>query len=689
MKKRWLSLIVLFCLSIGLVSGCKKETGPVDALNINGSDVVLKVGEKKYTADELFADMLDSGVGAEAAYERILRMVVENSVPVDANMTASWELMLDAFEEEVETTAASSGISEKEARKQLLTEDGYASIEEMKEEYLYSVRLSKLQDNYWDEVRDTYFDAYLNERLPYYVKHVLVKTSYTAARGPYSSIIASSDATALYKVYEMLANDNKFSYIMNQLSEDNQGDNSSAATGIGYHMDMTTNFVTEFLHGVLVFDALLKGKTSEVVGITEAASLYTTNTADSYDFGVINASDIVAMGKGDNATSSSYKGINTYERATDAESDSVSSIQSVYGSIDALYSRTIIFNQKFNNPGISVIAYDLEEENTPDNVTALIINGVEKKVLTDENGNIVFVVCAKGSSSDLWVHFLTINVSPFDTFENTNGKNDAKLFFSIDQEATIAEMVEDKRESLVAAEKTAAEIETEITAYKAKLDSYKTYVDIKGGEKQTTRNEVIDELEELVKTYAKRGITSGAVAAEDQLLTYDMVDYYMSKGNVTITNTTIKNLVQNYVSAQRELIDFKVLNSITEGWAQYYDRVSLARSDEIVGKKVPLECSYVVNGNTNTLCKYNYEKGFEILISYTVNGGTMPETYTKSYYIDADSDSEFTLPTPTKTDSTFGGWYSTSDFKEGTLVESIDTTKTSINNKTQLYAKWN
>ena len=92
MKKRWLSLILTFCLSLGFVSGCKDETtGPVIGLNVNGSDIVLKVGDKQYTADELFADMLNSEIGAQVAYEKILRMVVESSVPVDANMETSWD----------------------------------------------------------------------------------------------------------------------------------------------------------------------------------------------------------------------------------------------------------------------------------------------------------------------------------------------------------------------------------------------------------------------------------------------------------------------------------------------------------------------------------------------------------------------------------------------------------------------
>ena len=678
MKKRWLSLLMLFCFSLCFIGGCKDtEESVVDKLNINGSDVVLKVGEDKiYTADELFADMLNSGIGAEAAYAKILKMVVESTIPVDANMTASWELLLKSFEEEVESTAATDGTSEDEARTKLLTEQGYSSIEEKKEAYLYDVRLSKLQDKYWDVARDGYYESYLEDRLPYYVKHALVKTSYTSATGPYATTIESSDATALYNIYKWLVDGHDFSDIMHEYSEDT----GSQETAIGYHMDITTSFVTEFLHGVISFDALLKGKTSEVVGITNSANFYKGSAANSYNFGVINASDIVVLGE--NASNGDTKSITTYENVLNSETQvteekNVGTISNAYGSY-SLYNRSIVFNQTFNNPGISVINYDLGDDKAQ-NTYELNINGVKQKVLTDENGNIVFVVCARGSSNDLWIHFLTVSVSAFD--ENI------KLFYSMDQDATIAEMVEEKRVELSESGKTEAEITNELNTYKAELEKYQTYVDLKVKNDDTlaNRNKVIDELEGYIKTYAKRGITSGTVSGKDQFLTYDMVEYYMNEGNIEIVNANVKTLIENYINAQKELIDFSAINSIVEGWNDYYDLITLANSDEIVSKKIPMECSYVVNGNSSrgTLCKYNYETGFEILMRY-MDGNTemtVADEY-KSYHI---GDASFTLPEPTKSGFTFEGWYTTSDFsKEAT----IDTMRSSTNNKTELYAKW-
>lgn len=683
MKKRWLSLLMLFCFSMCFISGCKDtENGPVSKLNVEGSDVVLKIGNTNYTADELFADMLKTGVGAEEAYERILRMVVESSVPVDSNMEASWDLLLESFEENVKTTAASGGISEDEARKQLLTEEGYASIEEKKEEYYYSVKLAQLQDEYWDNNKYDFYSKYFNERLPYYVKHVLVKTPYTSARGAYSTIIESSDAKALFNVYDWLVKGYDFSQIMNEYSEDP----GSSDTGLGYHMDLTTSFVTEFLHGVFIFDALLKGKTAELegTGITEAAKLYaSTNKGEGYNFGVINASDIEVLGA--EASDSDIKSITMYEKTVNEETSkeeekNVGTVSTAYGSSYSLYARSIIFNQTFNNPGISVIAYDVERDGVDAPTAKININGKEIDVLTDEEGRIVFVVCARGSSSDLWIHFLTINVSPFD--EN------AKLFFTIDEEATIAEMANEYKETLKEQGVTGTELDDAVEAYKEDLKAERTYVDekVKNNDTLANRNGIIDELEGYVETYAKRGITSGTVAGEEQFLTYMMLKEYMEKedSKIEIVNDEIETLVTNYLTSQINLIELNKENSIMSGWDEYYNLVKLAHTDEVLDKKIPMECSYAVNGNSNrgTLCKYVYGEGFKILMRY-MDGSTeitVDDKY-KSYQIGE----EFELPVPTKEKYVFDGWYEDAEL---TIPADLNTKRTSTSNKTQLYVKW-
>lgn len=683
MKKKLMSLIMLFGLSLSFVSGCKNDDESiVESLNLEGKDIVLKVGNKTYSADELFGDMLSTTTGAEEIYNKVLRTVVENTIDIDSDMEASWDLLLDSFEKKVETYAASNGIDEDEARKQLLTEEGYSSVEEKKDAYFYEVRLNEIQDKFWKERKDYYADLYFANRLPYYVKHVLVKTGFTSSRAPYSSVISSDDASDLYDVYNMLENlydDNdklryKFSYIMNEKSEDTGSNN----TGYGYYMDLTTSFVTEFLHGVYVFDAMLKGETDEIYGLTsDVTSFYTSSVSgqNEYGFGYINASDIKSLGSAssstiDNNITICKDGIDTCKET--------STIYTAYDSSStSLYSRTMIFNQTFNNAAINVIAYDLEGD-APKNTKIIKIDGVEKKVLTDENGNIVFVVCARGDSSDLWVHFLTVNVSPFD--------KDAKLFFSMDQEATIEEMVTEYKADLVEeGTLTGTDLDDAVKAEKERLEAIPTYVDIKGGESVTARNQVIEELEGYVRAFAN----GGSSEENSKYLTYEMLDYYM--GTEIVVNSKVEKILTAYIDEQKALIDLNNNEKIKQGWNNYYKLIELYNSTEVQKKRIPMECSYVANGDSDDLCRFTYEEGYFIKLTLDVNGGDAwaSDSEWKNYYYQIGD--TVTLPTPTRSGYTFDGWYTTAsdtDSVTGVKVESLNTSRTSSTNKTKLYARW-
>lgn len=680
MKKRWLSLLMLFGVCLSTVGGCKNnDSSVVERLNINGNDVVLKVGDKTYTANDLFGDLLSTESGVKAAYEQILKAIVLNSVAEDSNLDASWELQKEAFDEEVETYMSSNSVSKSEAEKAVLKEDGYESVEEWKEAYYYEKKLATLQEMYWDEKMDDYYEEYLKNRLPYYVRHALVNAGYTSTRGIYASQIDSSDAKSLYNVYSRLVKGDKFYTIMQDISEDS-GSNS---TGEGYMMDLTEDdFATEFLHGAIIFDAMLRGKTSEVTGISsDITSMFTGENNEGYNFNVIKASDIVALNEVYDQASSSYRPDNI--TIVDDEGNSLKSdIYTAYGS-SSMYSRSIIFNQIFNKSGVSVITYDLDEANAPSNTRVVNINGKNVKVLTDESGNIVFVVCAR-TSSELRIHFMVIDVSPFD--------EKAKLFFSMDQEKTIKEMVAEKKTTLTNEGKSESEINTIIETYEKELKEYRTYVDIKGGEKASSRNKVIEEIEEIVKSYAKRGTTTGSVEAQEQFLTYDMVEYYMNENNVTFKNESIKNIVLNYIQMQKDLIDAETLDTIVDGWNDYYTRAVIASSKEVTMKKIPIECSYYTRGSTSSdTCTYSYSKGFKIGVNYNLDGGTFDEDATYDTYFYIGQSNDFILPTANelhKTDYTFDGWYYTKDFEEGTKVTSIDVSESSVNNKTVLYAKW-
>ncbi len=76
-----------------------------------------------------------------------------------------------------------------------------------------------------------------------------------------------------------------------------------------------------------------------------------------------------------------------------------------------------------------------------------------------------------------------------------------------------------------------------------------------------------------------------------------------------------------------------------------------------------------------------FGKDTSSLINYNMNGGTLPEGAPENY----DPDAATLLPTPTKDGATFGGWYTTADFEEGTLISEIPAGNSGI---FAVYAKW-
>lgn len=101
-----------------------------------------------------------------------------------------------------------------------------------------------------------------------------------------------------------------------------------------------------------------------------------------------------------------------------------------------------------------------------------------------------------------------------------------------------------------------------------------------------------------------------------------------------------------------------------------YDGVDTSRS--------PLEG--IVTGTVNARLIFSTTK---YSVTYKLNGGTNPSSgVTSSYTVDSNA---FTLPTPSRTGYTFGGWYDNSSLT-GTAITSVP--KGSTGNKTY-YAKWN
>ena len=79
MNKKNLSFMSLLTLSVALLGGCNGR-------DKNVSEIVLEVGDKKYTAEQLYNQLLSTGTGANEAFSIVLRLVVESSMETNKNI---------------------------------------------------------------------------------------------------------------------------------------------------------------------------------------------------------------------------------------------------------------------------------------------------------------------------------------------------------------------------------------------------------------------------------------------------------------------------------------------------------------------------------------------------------------------------------------------------------------------------
>ena len=87
MKRRLLSLIMLFAVSLGFIGGCKDtEDNDQEVLVVGGKEVIATINGKHYTADDVYGDLITSNSSAEYLYEELEDLLIKTAVPISNSM---------------------------------------------------------------------------------------------------------------------------------------------------------------------------------------------------------------------------------------------------------------------------------------------------------------------------------------------------------------------------------------------------------------------------------------------------------------------------------------------------------------------------------------------------------------------------------------------------------------------------
>ena len=517
MKKRFAALSMMSLLTIGALTSCG-----VKAKEVDNKQVIVTVGDKNYTADDLFAEYSQTTNGVSAYYNAIYDLLIRKSVTVTTQMTSIVNTRIDELTQQAKDNATTNGTTYKKELSTLLDNAGVDSISELREIYTLEEQKSEKEDQYYDDHKDELLLEYSKKKTPYHISHILVKLN-DASSSLYDTQISANDAVSLAAVVDSLVDTNiTFGQTAKEMSDDNEGTSSSANMfgDLGI-MDQDTSFVSEFKYSLFAYDAFIRptsdtfkakdGYTSiaqelgldKTFAFTEQVTLESVlGTVNEIPYEVVKF--LGSLPTDDNPVPAGNQ--KTFDVIRNGET-----ITKDYSA--SAYPRNVIFNQYFNDHGIGVITSDVATGNFK------VVSGLSAKpVLCDEKGNPVLV--SRASASYEGVHFMVINKSPFEL-------NDEQFKKYYDTE--IPSSKDDTHNTFV-------------TAISSNRDTYKDRVDtIKNAVKSFDSYYSYRIYEDLL--YKSKSVDANGT------LTYELKDGIKIDDNIV-------RLVQSYIDGQRTNTDY-------------------------------------------------------------------------------------------------------------------------------------
>lgn len=388
MKRKIFAFIMLSILTLSFASGCNKNKE--DIYVKDGKEVIFQIGEEYYTADALFGEMTISTDNLGAFYDKVKSLVIKTVAPVDQTMRNTVESQITAWENNIKSTANSSGTSYKEAKAAGLASEGVSSVDELREKKLFALQQTKVETKYWKEKEANYYSSYLRENMVFHVSEILVKLSQGSTLDMVQKTISEKEAKKIADITSRLINGEKF-YNVAILSDDETKNKQGGDLGLVKLSD--SEISNEVKYALLAYAA------------------YEENANINLDYADL-----------DSLYENGIEGIPlTYvEKLETLASDTDFRVKSYDYYNLRMYPRSIIFNSLFNTKMFRFLVNDgedaAEKNNTalynnikmPATETQGFLDASNQYVVMNDNGYPIIVVRdSKG------LHFLSINMTPF------------------------------------------------------------------------------------------------------------------------------------------------------------------------------------------------------------------------------------------------------------------------------------
>lgn len=589
MKKKLLGIALVACFSTIALSSCGNKWLTKD------DNVVITIDGTDYTTEDLFGQFATSNAtGVAAYYNAISEVIVRNATRSYADsieLKNAVNAEVNKKKEEAHSNADANGTSYKKEWNSILESNGVENEKELREKITYEQLQSHLQDEYYDLNTDSLLKDYLDEMLPYHVRHILVKVSAasgTLARGT----ITQAEALKLASVVRRMANLNAdgteketketYGEVAFQASEDT---GSASLYGNLDVMTTSTSFVNEFKLGIYAYESLFANKNAE-----GRSDFFTDTTKDS-TYGVSLQKNTYAIPedaqtswssrKETIVTSSTLVGDEetnkvTYtrrangvgyipfsvtqklEEVADMTTDPITHKKVNDGDAD-YYPRNIYFNYYFNDHGINVITNETEVGNFKK------VDGFDLPILCADGDVTKPILVTRAGSSYQGVHFMVVEKSAI-------GATHDELATYYDKR-TPSQLTKDGAEDLIG--------KTYVTAIKSTDTS--DYSD----RSKAIENEVKG-FDSMIDTRMFEYYLGLAKDANGSTIT--PVD---KDGNalpaVKIADEKIQAQLLKYIEVRRAGTKSDAISSNIDAWNSYIDLLEL--QDSFAERRIPLVCA--------------------------------------------------------------------------------------------------
>ena len=497
----------------------------------------------------------------------------------------------------------------------------------LKKHYLYDLEKEELSDWYAKKNIDTLKDQYIgvdsnwnlvsedakvkdvNSLFPYHIIHVLVKLS--ADKDDYHrGTITEGEAENLWKVVRQLIDKNySFGDVAFNLSDDTGSKSQYGDVGI---MSTKTSFYNEFKLGIYAYDAILSGVNHqsadnkaiyEAFGLNdedptdddaEAARIVTKTTSAGITKEKVSKlieSEMVTNVKTPVSNAAAYTTIPTvpydvFRKISElAKEDKINGVAPESGDValprNVLYNQFLNFhspfvitaeditdNDNFDSDQVNVAAHDFatsaDLKIPQNNFVEMAVNGANKKVLCDAEGNVVI-----GVRSEAGIHFMVMRKSIFKETNEAVNKEDVTL-----QDYYMTEKLPGEE------------------GYPAQ-----TYVNIKKTDDQSFYKSRIDSIKSELKS-------SNFDAAYDYRLYEYLVNNDLVKGKLTFSNPEVEENINEYIKLLRETKSVGDEKSMNDSWQSYLLMLRYQNDvREFKNSLVPSTCAFKFNSDNEAQFK--------------------------------------------------------------------------------------